>query len=45
MNAPPEALSAQNEAELETWPDMDPAQQALMARVREEPSQAGSDAA
>ena len=45
MNDPPEALSAQNEAELKTWPDMDPAQQALMARVWEEQPQAGSDVA
>jgi hypothetical protein len=45
MSETPEGLSPQNEAELETWPDMDPAQQALMGRIWEEPPDASSDAA
>ncbi len=45
MSEPPEPLSAQNEAEVDTWPDMDPAQQALMARLFEESPETSSDAA
>ena len=45
MNDPPEALSAQNAAEEESWPDMDPAKQALMARIWEPPPETSSDAA
>ena len=45
MSEPPEGLSPQNEAELATWPDMDPPQQALMARIWAEPPDASSDAA
>lgn len=45
MSDPPEALSAQNEAELAGWPDMDPAQQARMGRLWEEPPETSSDAA
>jgi len=45
MSEHPEALSAQNEAELTTWPDLDPAQQQVMRRIWEEPPQTSSDAA
>ena len=45
MSEPPEPLSAQNEAELETWPGMDPATAALMARLWEKPPETSSDAA
>lgn len=45
MNDPPEALSAQNAAEEETWPDMDPSQQQVQARIWGPPPETSSDAA
>ncbi len=45
MSDPPEPLSAQNEAELETWPDPDAEQLALLRRLWEKPPETSSDAA
>jgi len=44
MNAP-ESLSAENERELETWPDLTPDQQLVMRRLWGDQPAASSDAA
>ncbi len=45
MSEPPEALSAQNEAELADWPDPDTEQQATMRRLFGDQPETSSDAA